>query len=222
MNNTPASPLISANTVRRAIGLLGISLPAVMIAGSMLIGDCTLIQSSISHYYFTIMGDVFVSFLIATGVLLISYKGYSTHDNIATTFCGLCAICIAWFPTSNNKDVECAIRTLADSGLRTDVHYFAAALYYCTLAYIPLFLFTKSAGALTKQKRTRNMVYRLCGITVLISILLIFFEDDIPLLNTEGFKPTFWLEWVANLAYGGSWLIKGGLFLRDEEAVIAQ
>lgn len=37
---------------------------------------------------------------------------------------------------------------------------------------------------------------------------------DFPLLR--GYKPVFWLEWGALTAFGISWLVKGGLFLKDK------
>ena len=87
--------LISFLTLRKAIGFLGISIPAVMIIGTFTIGGCTHVQNSISHYYYTVMGDVFVGFLISTGIFLITYKGYDLRDNIVSFLAGIFIICVA-------------------------------------------------------------------------------------------------------------------------------
>ncbi len=207
--------LISFLTLRKAIGFLGISIPAVMIIGTFTIGGCTHVQNSISHYYYTVMGDVFVGFLISTGIFLITYKGYDLRDNIVSFLAGIFIICVALFPTSQDPDASCAIRTLNSISWRVNVHYISAALFFVTLSYMSLFLFTKSAGIKTKQKIIRNRVYRVCGITILVAILLISFEKHIPVLDNASLHPTFWLEWVANLAYGTAWLIKGEFLLKD-------
>ena len=215
-NKNPDPLLISYLTLRKAIGILGISIPAIMIAGTFIIGGCTHIQNSISHYYYTVMGDVFVGFLISTGIFLICYKGYDLKDNIVSFLAGIFVLCIALFPTSQNEDAGCVIRTLSDVPLRVNVHYFSAALFYLTLAYMSLFLFTKSSGNKTKQKIARNRVYVVCGIMIHVALLLIGLEDYIPGLKNAGLKPTFWLEWVANFSYGVSWLIKGEFLLKDK------
>ena len=109
--NTPnTNPLlISFMTPRKAIGFLGISIPAVMIIGTFTIGGCTHVQNSISHYYFTVMGDVFVGFLISTGIFLITYKGYDLRDNIVSFLAGTFIICVALFPTSQDEDAGCGM-----------------------------------------------------------------------------------------------------------------
>ena len=213
----PDPLLISYMTLRKAIGFLGISIPAVMIIGTFTIGGCTQVQNSISHYYYTVMGDAFVGFLISTGIFLICYKGYDVQDNIVSFLAGVFFICVALFPTSPNPDLGCVIRTLDNIPLRVNVHYISAALFYLTVAYMSLFLFTKSSGLKTKQKIVRNRIYRICGFTVLVVIILIFLEDYIPGLNNPNLHPTFWLECIANLAYGTSWLVKGEFLLKDNE-----
>jgi hypothetical protein len=130
---------------------------------------------------------------------------------------GVFVLCIALFPTSKNEDTSCVIRTLADLPWRINVHYISAALFYVTLAYMSLFLFTKSAGIKTKQKIARNRVYRVCGVMILVAILMILLEDFIPALKAATFHPTFCFEWVANLSYGISWLIKGEFLLKDKD-----
>jgi archaellum biogenesis protein FlaJ (TadC family) len=102
------------------------------------------------------------------------------------------------------------------------IHYASAAVFFLTLAYVSLVLFTKVHPSgkkedLTKQKVKRNRVYRACGITILVCIGLLLLVDALPkdsaILNID---PVFWIEAIALLAFGFSWLIKGEVALRDK------
>ena len=78
MNNSIKTDprLISYQALRRAVGCLGISLPFAVITGNYFFGHCMHIQDSISHYYYTITGSLFVGILCANAMFLIAYKGY--------------------------------------------------------------------------------------------------------------------------------------------------
>ena len=51
--------------LRKAVGWIGILLPFILMFGVFLIFKGEIIQESISHYYHTGMGDVFVGALCA-------------------------------------------------------------------------------------------------------------------------------------------------------------
>ena len=76
------SLVFSYLTLRKTIGILGTSFPFVLYLGALIIFR-TGIQSSISSYYHTGMGDVFVGTLCVIGFFLLSYKGYKRIDNVA-------------------------------------------------------------------------------------------------------------------------------------------
>lgn len=208
--------LISFQTLRKTVGWLGICLPLVMIAGNLLLGDCHRLQDTVSHYYYTVTGDLFVGILSAVAMFLFAYKGYERKDNFWTCLAGFFALCIALFPTNDNSTDSCAVIHLPDNELRRVIHYVSATAFFGILAGISLFLFTKNRGQLTREKRARNKIYRLCGMLILLCIGLIGLYG-LP-KGSEGwssFKPVFWLEWVALLAFGVSWLVKGEFFLED-------
>jgi hypothetical protein len=99
------------------------------------------------------------------------------------------------------------------------LHLAAAGLFILSLAYFTLFLFTKGELVPTPQKTIRNKIYKAAGYVMLgcVGLLIIFFAlpDSIadPLLK---FKPVFWLETIAFLAFGSSWLVKGEFLLKDK------
>jgi hypothetical protein len=215
----PSAFIISFLTLRRAIGFLGIFLPAILLVGTIFIGKCTQIQDSISHYYYTIMGDVFVGILCMVAIFLISYRGYDKIDNIASNLAGVFAMIVAFFATTNLNEVECSVRFLSNSSWRELTHYIAAALFFITLAFMSYFLFTKSRGPKTDEKVLRNKIYRSCGIIIIASILMILMFKKISWLNIHlaAYKPVFWLEWIALAAFGTSWLVKGKFLFDDDQ-----
>lgn len=216
--------LISADSVRQAVGWLGVLLPALMIMGNSLLRDCDTIRSTISHYYYTITGYWFVGILFAVAMFLISYKGYDRRDVMASSVAGFSAVLIALFPTNMETLVpavmeidNCVLFSLPENGVRSAIHYGSAALFFLTLAYMSLFLFTKSKDGMTREKIIRNRIFRVCGIIILVSIVLIavFGIFEKRLTDLSGYKPVFWLEWAALMAFGISWLIKGKVMLKD-------
>jgi hypothetical protein len=212
--------LISFNTLRKSIGWFGIALPAAMLAGNYLFGSCHAIQDSNSHYYYTITGDLFVGILCAVAMFLLAYKGYpdDNTDNILTSLTGICALFVAFFPTNDNSTDSCAVVHLPINAARNWAHYGFSAAFFILLAFISYFLFTKSKGVKTKSKIRRNKVYRVCGvfIIVFIALIAIYLKMADRLSGLAKYKPVFWLEWFALIAFGFSWLIKGEMMLADK------
>lgn len=190
------------------------ALPIVLAVGGWLIFGVG-IQPSVSDYYYTGMEGVFVGTLCAMGVFLFSYRGYSKGDNIAANIAAICVIGTALFPTTPANPTAIA-ETIGK------VHIALAALYFITLAYFSLVLFTKSEPSVppTRHKRQRNAVYRACGYTMvgmivalaLLAVLPASIADPLEALN-----PVFWLESVAIIAFGISWFVKGEGILEDEK-----
>lgn len=95
--------VISYLTMRQTLGWCGVLLPFVMLAGGWwLHGDWF---TSISAYYYTGVGHVFVAILVTIGLFLLAYKGYPkkpgewVSDNMLANVSGAAAIGVALFPT---------------------------------------------------------------------------------------------------------------------------
>lgn len=209
--------LISYMTLRRLIGYLGISLPAILIVGTQIFGNCHQIQDSVSEYYYSVMSDVFVGILCAYSIFLITYKGYDIQDNIASNIAGFFALGIAFFPTPLENTTCSGLRTL-DYIPKGYIHFTSATLFFLTLSYISYFLFTKSSGRKSAQKIKRNNVYRICAVIMVVSMVVILLFHTIDGINhsLKAYHPVFWMEWVALSAFGVSWLVKGELLLSDD------
>lgn len=201
-------------TLRKAIGLLGTLLPIVLALGAALIFR-TGLQSSVSSYYHTGMGDVFVGTLFAIGFFLFSYRGYEPRDNRAGNLGWVFAVGTALFPTSPDNPASSAARVIGY------VHFAFAASFLLTLVYFSLCLFTEKDPDRppTRRKLHRNKVYRIAGFTMLICLVLIvvyFLLPDQAASRLEAYNPVFWLEAIAVVAFGISWLTKGKAILKDE------
>lgn len=210
--------LISYQTIRRSVGILGISLPIILIIGSVIFGDCKEIQSSISVYYHTNMRDIFVGILCAVALFLFAYKGYSRADQIAGNLASLFALGVAFIPTSVTEPLSTCIPEAIDTKWLSTAHFITSGLFLATLAYFSIVLFTKGSANPTKRKLKRNILYRICGYVILGSILLValyslVLKEKIPLL--QNYDPIFWLEAIALWAFGISWLTKGRAILND-------
>lgn len=213
--------VLSYLTVRKLIGILGFFLPAILLIGPFIISACCYIQPSISNYYHTIMRDVFVGYMASLSIFLLSYKGYDINDRILTALAGTFGLALALLPTTFKIPVlPCTIECTTNyPNFIGTIHLIAAGLFLLCLALMSLFQFTKGETSPTPQKVIRNNVYRISGLIMLgcIAILILFFalptSVSSPLLK---FKPVFWLETIAIMAFGVAWLVKGEFLLKDQ------
>jgi hypothetical protein len=204
----PDSLIISYLTLRKIVGLLGISLVPVLVLGSFILDHTTHILPSVSAYYYTSMRNGMVGIICGISMFLLSYNGYTKLDAIASKSAGVFALGIAFFPTSEVSDKGDIISKL---------HYITAAFFFAILAFMSIFLFTKSAGNMTPEKKKRNRVYRVCGIIMLISVIGIPIVDTSPIYDWLKFiKPKLILEFLALASFGISWLTKGEFILADK------
>jgi hypothetical protein len=220
--------IISYYTMRRAIGVLGITLPLILVAGSSLFGECNEVQDSISTYYHTNMRNIFVGFNCAVALFLFAYRGHDWRDNLAGHLGCIFVLGVAFLPcTLSTPGQPCLIAASAQSPMVGKLHNLSALLYFIILIVYSLFLFprthmdmvTGEKKFMGRQKTRRNLVYYICGSIMTASLLLIvfymgFLEDRYP--GLEGFTPVFWLESFVLLSFGISWLTKGQLIFRDE------
>ena len=210
---------ISFKTLRKWVGFLGVGLPFVLIAGSMIFAKCPNIQSSISHYYYSNMKVFFVGILCAVSFFLITYSGYSRLDNILTTVAGVLCLCVAVFPT--NLEHETAWLKNTNTFINADLHvlhFVCAGLFFLILACMSIWLFTRSdkVGHLGLKKKIRNTIYRYCGWIIIFSELAIgtrafFFNHD-----TDNPTFVFWFETLMLVAFGMSWLTKAEVISGDK------
>ena len=203
----PDSLIISYLTLRRFVGLFAISVVPVLILGSFIFDHPTRIQISVSAYYYTHMRDALVGIICGIALFLFSYHGYARQDSIASKLAGIFALGVVFFPTSETSDKGDIISIL---------HYITSGIFFVILSYMSIFLFTKSSGNMTPEKKKRNRIYRICGIVMIISVAGIPI-NSIPAIHDRiiFLKPTLILESIALISFGFSWLTKGEFLLKD-------
>ncbi len=216
--------VLSYLTVRKIIGILGFFFPLILVLGSILIGGCKEIQISISNYYHTNMSDVFVGYVCTLSIFMFSYKGYDIADRIVSALTGIFGVIVALMPTNlkiirgtiPQCNIWCDVERHSVIGI---IHLIAAGLFILGMAYFTLFLFTKGETTPTPQKIIRNKIYKASGYIMLacIALLIVFFAlPDAIATGLLKYKPVFWLETIAFVAFGFSWLVKGGLLFQDK------
>ena len=205
------SLLFSYLSLRKSIGVLGIALPFALVFGERIIFGIGL-RGSISAYYHTGMRDVFVGTLCVIGVFLFSYKGYGRADNVAGNLACIFAIGVALFPTTREG------ATQGHEHVVGIVHLSCALLFFCALIYFSLVLFTKGSPSPTARKVQRNRVYRICGYVMagcIAAMVVLFALPDSVTSPLDPAGPVFWLESIAVVSFGISWLTKGEAILKD-------
>jgi hypothetical protein len=224
MSRNPA--VLSYYTMRRAVGVIALTLPFALAAGSILstlFGPAhalphPLIQRSISDYYYTSMRDYLVGSLCAIAAFLACSRGYDIHDEIAGYLAGFFTFGVAFFPSFDPRGAR-----FTSLDIRFGyIHTVLAALMFLALAYFCLFLFRKSTPErpLTRRKRHRNIVYGVCGLIIVVCIFFIVTLTLSAVAHRHWPSPAlFWCESLALASFGVAWLTKGKGILRDQPQI---
>ncbi len=208
--------------MRRAVGLIALTLPLALASGSILSSllgpghalPHPLLERSISDYYYTSMHDYLVGSLCAIAAFLACSRGYDVQDEITGYLAGLFTFGVAFFPSFNPRGTHLTPLDIRDGY----IHTLFAALMFLVLAYFCIFLFRRSAPdhLLTRRKRHRNRIYGLCGLVMVLCIALVVILTLGAALERRRPSPAlFWCETLALAAFGVAWLTKGKGILRD-------
>ena len=152
---------VNTKRMRIMIGALGMLLP-------WLVALITLSwPQSVSITYYSILAvGAFMTVLGSAGILLINYRGYDRLDDIISTIAGACGIMICLCPMGvpdDSSPITGAFRL--PSNISNFLHCASAAGFFGLLAFMSFFLFTKTGvKAVTKQKKIKNIIYRVCGV----------------------------------------------------------
>lgn len=200
--------------IRKSIGVLGVSLPIVLVVLSLVPFFKTNIQPSISHYYYTHLRELFTGVLCAVGLFLIRYKGHSNpnffkNDSKLTNIAGSMAFGIALMPTTPHQATE-KIYTLIPLDLQWLgwLHFAFAAIFFLTLAIISINVFTIGQEENKKIPLSiinENNIYKVCGYAILLLIILAVICSNFNCFSYS----TLVFEALMLFFFGTSWLIKG-------------
>lgn len=198
----------SLDTVRlRALcGWLGLLLPWIVLLLCVIYGCAPaghIFPDSISStYYFDPTITPFMIILGSSGILLMCYRGYNKVDDIINTATGIAALCICLFPCYGEEPYVGTFQLpVSISG---PIHNISAAVFFILLSINVLFLFTKSSGEMTENKKKRNTIYYICGIGMLISMICLFIFS--------GWAVVWWVEAIALMFFGIAYLTKADIY----------
>lgn len=215
--------MINTTKLRKVIGWLGMLLPWIVAAlyfvyviiahdfenilnrdsiKPFLIWLCDSISMT---YHIPTCITPFMIILGAASLLLITYEGYDKQDNIVCSIAGICGLCICLFPCSNiyiniPDNIGAFLLPKQISGI---LHNVAAVIFFLLLSYNSFFLFTKSSGEMTDEKRKRNIIFRVCGIGMIVSLIAI-----LPGFIFQWYGWTWLIEMIVLSFFGISWLTK--------------
>jgi len=192
--------------LRVGMALLAFSLPVILILWSAFTGGEIL--PSISAYYHTPMRDLFVGTLVAIGVSLYLYKGFSDKENKALNCAGIFAVGVAFLPTCV-PELAGMTDQVCNQGLRCVVkwlHRISAFMFFIPVAYVSTFRGNDTVELIEDDQIRKQYLrlYRCIGplMIILPIVAAIFFV-------VKGSDSTiFFVETAAIFAFALFWLTK--------------
>jgi len=198
---SPGDPAVSFLQLRKLVGFIGVLLPVVLPLGYLAFFHSSGFPDSVSGYYYTGMRNVFVGALCVLGVFLVAYRAYGDKwDNWITNIAGAFAVCVAFFPTQpvgatpHQKNIG-------------HLHFVFAALLFTMLAIMALRFTKTDQDDPGREKRLRNIFYRICAALIAGSMVAALISN-LPALY-QNTPSLFVFETIAIEAFGISWLVKG-------------
>ena len=196
--------------LRIALGCLGIALPWIVLLLCVFY-DCVpgphiFPQSISATWYYDETVTPFMIILGSSSILLMCYKGYTWVDDIINTLTGIAGLCICLFPCSHYGRTLVGTFQLPQN-ISGWIHNGSAIVFFVLLSYNVLFLFTKSSGVMTNNKKRRNIIYYICGFGMLLSLLSIVI---VALFNI--YAGIWAIEACALMFFGIAFLTKADVF----------
>lgn len=202
--------------IRVFAGVLGMTLPWIAMLGAFIVSRAQpqtmpaefWTKLSISETYY--LTPALAGILTTAAVVLMSYKGYSLLDHVITSISGVFGIMIVLFPCNCPMVTNETLVGFFQLPARISdiIHCTAAVIFFILLAFNSIFLFTKDGNdknqELSKQKKIKNFIFRICGVGMLGGMALVLFPTfDAQIFIAEAIALTF---------FGISWLVKGEVF----------
>lgn len=208
--------------VRTAVGVVGMALPTLLFLSDwFFLKGSPAVRDSLSAYYHTGAGDLFVGGLCVVGCLLITYMATQKRswDYVLSTVAGLAVLGVALLPTwlpDHGQRVLCGDgtgeplactplqRSLGEQLVAT-VHFASAGVFILSLAAL-CFIFAARDGRHGKLADER--LHRGCGVAILGAVLL-FLVGEAAGIELLGLTPLYVAEVASVYAFGLSWFVKG-------------
>ncbi|MEM7097775.1 MAG: hypothetical protein AAF541_05895 [Pseudomonadota bacterium] len=193
--------------LRLSVGLIGFVLPFALYLRASIFDHYPGLPS-ISSYYHSSGQDIFVGSLCIIAMFLLTYHGKATADRRVSTIGGIAALGIAFFPTAPLTNVSSVDEIVSM------IHLFSAGVFFIVLAVFCLGLFPNAPRFMDANQRTiyeirRDRIYRVCGWLIIFCMIAIVLTKIFPGDWVLKWRPVFYLEWLALVAFGASWITAG-------------
>lgn len=211
--------------VRTAVGLLGFALPTFLVIGEGWLSHTVGFRGSLSAYYHSAIRDVFVGTLWAIGFLLVVYRAWKpiSWDFLWSSFAGLGAICVAFFPTSRPNlgpdDARCGTdpqpvgcaplqQALSERTCQT-LHFISTSMFIGGAAVLCL-LFALREWRRRDRRQSVATALTACFVLMVGAVGWIFVGVDLHVWKWT-FERLYVGELLALYAFGISWLTESRL-----------
>jgi hypothetical protein len=196
---------ITATYLNLRWGLVALALALLLILpiGGYILSALPL-QGSLSAYYHSgggVMRDEFVGILIAVGVCLSLYKGFTSLENHALNLAGAFLIGVAIFPMEWECGAACK---------RFSLHGTCAVLFFLCIAYVCVFRASDTLHLIKEQSQVTRYkrIYKLLGIGMIVSPGIAVLLSFVLQPHAEGRATIFFVEAAGVLVFAIYWFIK--------------
>jgi hypothetical protein len=191
------NPALSYRNMRAITGYVGLTLPVVLLLDGLVDGH---IESSLSTYYYTNVGNVFTGALCVIGIFLLAYRLTAwAIDNVVTSLAGIAALGVAFFHAAPEHATLSQLRL-------ADVHLTCATALFVLLGGISLLIFPRDV---VPGQRWRANWYMAFGALIWLSIILMPTLSWLAGSFYNGNHVFFVLETVCVMAFAMSFILKG-------------
>ena len=170
---------------------------------------------SISATYHANDCMIMIGLLCATAIFFLTYKGYDWRDRMMSIIQAVSALGVVAFPCGNENvdttgffDLPCSTSAI--------FHCISAGVLFTAFAVNILWLFTQTGENPTAEKQKRNIIYKVCGWTIIVTALIQVAEITTGLaskvLEPKGIPYIAINEFIMLMAFAFAWFVKGELF----------
>ncbi|MDX6191677.1 hypothetical protein SGQ83_20145 [Flavobacterium sp. Fl-318] len=214
--------IISYLKLRNLIGFSGMLLPFILVLTSKTDHTAKLfVEKSLSVYYYTNSGDILVVTMSVIGVFLFTYNGYNKTEKKITTLASISSLGIAFCPTAISQVISSTIHVenkIVPNVFGVEWHSIFATLLFISMSIMTLVYFPKSdKQQLNTQKKNRNIIYKICGWVMVVSVVLLVTYYIWKPLFLKNIPVVLIFETIILEAFGLSWITKGQTLWPDGE-----
>lgn len=187
--------------IRLFIGLIGLLIPFVLWMVNTLLSSINIFNNtnwikfkgihepqtnlkySISHFYYSTVGEISTAALCAVALFLFCYGGYPKpsydkyhfipRDSFMTNVVALLASFVVVFPTSS-EEIKDNLCLYINSVNAASIHYSDASQFFLSLTTFSFVNFRRKKDPENFRKMKLHLSYKYCGIVILSSMLILF------------------------------------------------